>query len=180
MYGYLRDGYYDVNIFRIDLWQFVKLIRHMAYKGEWEAVFRFLADEVEQQTSIRDYLSGEKVVQTFLLAYLNVTDLYLTRTEEEMGKGFVDIYLEPFLPRYPDIAYGYLIELKYITRGEYTEELLQQKLTEARDQLRKYANDERVVRHKKGVTMRFLAIVFCGWEMKVIEEVNLHARGEGE
>ena len=49
------------------------------------AIFEFLAAEVEKQTSIRDYLAGEKVVQAFLLAYLSVTDYYLIHTEAEMG-----------------------------------------------------------------------------------------------
>ena len=69
MYSYLRKGYEDVEVFTIDLWQFANLIRNMAYIGEWQPVFQFLAEEVKKQTSIRDYLSGEKVVQTFLLTY---------------------------------------------------------------------------------------------------------------
>ncbi len=114
--SYLRDGYEDVDVFSVDLWHFAELMWKMAYNGEWDPVFRFLADEVKQQTSIRDYLTGEKVIQTFLLAYLNVTDYYLTRTEEEMGKGFADLYLEPFWQKYKDVAHSYLIELKYLTR----------------------------------------------------------------
>ncbi len=173
MYGYLREGYRDVDVFRIDFWRFANQMRDMVYKGAWEPVFRLLADEVERQTSIRDYLTGEKVIQTFLLAYLNVTDMYITRSEEEMGMGFADLYLEPFLPKYADVKYGYLIELKYIKRREYTEELLQENLTEARDQLRKYARDERISRHKQGITMKCLTLIFCGWEMKLAEELSL-------
>jgi hypothetical protein len=63
---------------------------------------------------IVDYLSGEKVTQGFWSAYLNVTDYFLTWSEREMGKGFADLYLESFLVRFPDMRYGYLIELKYI------------------------------------------------------------------
>lgn len=84
---------------------------------------------MDRQTLIRDYLSGENVIQTFLLAYLNVTDYYLRRTEDEMGKacpelvegGFVDLYLEPFWQKYPDVRHGYLIELKYVPRSEWSE-----------------------------------------------------------
>ncbi len=97
---YLRQGYEEVSVFSIDLWHFANLVRNMAYQGDWQPVFQFLAEEVDKQTSIRDYLNGEKVIQTFLLTYLNVTDYYLTRSEEEMGKGFVDLYLEPFFSKY--------------------------------------------------------------------------------
>jgi len=171
MYSYLRDGYEDVEVFSIDLWQFANLVRNMAYIGEWQPVFEFLAGEVKKQTSIRDYLSGEKVVQTFLLAYLNVTDYYITRTEEEMGKGFVDLYLEPFFAKYEKVKYGYLIELKYITRGDFTKELLQEKIEDAKNQLQQYATDSRVIKGNQGVNLRLVMLIFSGWELVHWEEV---------
>ncbi|MEZ4734792.1 MAG: hypothetical protein R3E79_47475 [Caldilineaceae bacterium] len=58
------------------------------------------------------YLHGEKVIQGFhRLSLFNVTHNFLTWSEREMGGGFVDSYLEPFLARHPEIKYGYLIEL---------------------------------------------------------------------
>jgi len=172
MYSYLRDGYEEVDVFSIDLWQFANFVRNMAYIGEWKPVFEFLAQEVEKQTSIRDYLSGEKVIQTFLLAYLNVTDYYITRTEEEMGKGFVDLYLEPFLAKYVKVKYGYLIELKYITRGDFTQELLQEKIDDAKNQLQQYATDSRVIEGNRGVNLRLIMLIFSGWELVHLEEVT--------
>ena len=41
-------------------------------------MFDFLAQAVAEQTSVRDYLAGEKIIQGFVLAYLNVTNYYLT------------------------------------------------------------------------------------------------------
>ena len=38
LYGHLRDGYRDVDIFRIDLLLFANLIEDMAFRGEWEPV----------------------------------------------------------------------------------------------------------------------------------------------
>jgi len=172
MYSYLRDGYEEVDVFSIDLWQFANFVRNMAYIGEWKPVFEFLAQEVKKQTSIRDYLSGEKVIQTFLLAYLNVTDYYMTRTEEEMGKGFVDLYLEPFLAKYEKVKYGYLIELKYITRGDFTQELLQEKIEDAKNQLQQYATDSRVIDGNRGINLRLIMLIFNGWELVHLEEVT--------
>ncbi len=162
-----------MNVFSVDLWRFANLIRDMAYKGEWKPVFQFLADEVKKQTSVRDYLTGEKVIQTFLLAYLNVTDYYITRTEEEMGKGFTDIYLEPFSAKYPEVCHTYLIELKYIVRTDFSEDKLHALLADAETQLRQYATDERVIKQSKGTSFKCLALVFCGWEMKAAEEYPL-------
>lgn len=166
MYSYLREGYRDMEVFQIDLLHFANLMRQMAYQGDWEPVFRFLASEVDRQTSIRDYLSGEKVIQTFLLAYLNVTDYYLTRTEDEMGKGFVDLYLEPFWQKYPQVRRGYLIELKYVSRSEWNEARGQQELAAAQTQLQQYRSDPRTT-HSQSVTCA--ALVFCGWELKIAQ-----------
>ena len=176
MYSYLREGYEDVNIFSVDLWYFATLIRNMAYHRAWPAVFQFLAQEIEQQTSIRDYLTGEKVVQTFLLAYLNVTDYYITRTEEEMGKGFVDLYLEPFWSKYGDIQYGYLIEIKYIAQGDFSQAMVDKKLDQAKKQLKRYATDERVVKGanlNKSGQLICLILIFSGWQLVKAEELQI-------
>ncbi|MCP4690403.1 MAG: ATP-binding protein [Desulfobacterales bacterium] len=170
MYEYIREGYEDVEVFSVDLWRFANLIRDMAYRGEWEAVFVFLADEVKRQTSIRDYLTGEKVIQTFLLAYLNVTDYFIATTEEEMGKGFVDLYLEPFLAKHPDVKYAWLIELKYMKRGDFSEKKAQKLLGEAKDQLARYARDQRIINRCGGAALKRIALVFHGWELKVLKD----------
>ncbi|MDM8529694.1 AAA family ATPase [Anaerolineales bacterium HSG25] len=169
MYSYLRRGYEDVDVFNVDIWRLIGLVKEMAYQGEWRAVFEFLADEVKKQTAIRDYLTGEKVIQTFLLAYLSVTDYYLIRTEVEMGKGFIDLYMEPFFGKYTDLKYSYLIELKYITRSEFTDEKMKEQLTEAKTQLQQYATDVQVIKRSQGGQVIKLALVFSGWELKVLE-----------
>ncbi len=170
MYSYLRDGFRDVDAFRLDLRHFGRLLRGLAYRGEWQAVFDFLAAEIQQQTSIRDYLKGEKVIQGFLLAYLNVSHFFLTWSEREMGNGFVDLYLEPFLARYTDMKYGYLIELKYITRGEFSQDKLQEKIEKAEHQLQQYANDVRIQAVAQQVTLKKLIVIFNGWELVYREE----------
>ena len=171
MYEYIREGYEDVGVFRLDFWHFGNLIRNLAYEGDWEPVFRFLANEIEKQTSIRDYLTGEKVIQTFLLAYLNVSDYFIVRSEEEMGKGFADLYMEPFLAKYPDVARSCLIELKYIPRGEFSEEKMEKKLAEAGNQLAEYSRDERLAKRGRGTKFQILiAMVFAGWELKGMRE----------
>lgn len=39
--------------------------------------------------------AGEKVIQGFLLAYLCAFDYFFARSEQELNKGFCDLYLEP-------------------------------------------------------------------------------------
>jgi hypothetical protein len=145
-------------------------MRGMAYRGEWQAVFDFLAGEIHEQTSVRDYLEGEKVLQGFLLAYLNVVNYFLTWSEREMGGGFVDLYLEPFLAQYQDMKFGYLIELKYISRSEFDETKLNNAIAEAKAQLKKYANDARIRAVAAQVTLKKLVLVYNGWELIYREE----------
>ena len=65
MYGYLRDAYRDVEVFRISLFRFEQLMLRMATEGEWRAVLEFLSEAIARQTGIRDYIAGEKVIQGF-------------------------------------------------------------------------------------------------------------------
>ncbi len=177
LYSYLRDGFKDVDVFRIDLRRFANLIHTMAYNGEWESVFQFLAREIEEQSRIRDYLTGEKVIQTFLLAYLNVADYYITHSEEEMGKGYADLFLEPFWAKYKEMHYAYLIEIKYIKRKEWSETVQTEICSEAATQLKQYAADTRVLKRIQGATLKCLVLIFSGWELKVAQEILLQVYG---
>ncbi|CAN2049193.1 AAA family ATPase [Candidatus Magnetomoraceae bacterium gMMP-13] len=171
MYSYLRDAYQDVDIFRPDLWNLSNLLRGMAYHGKWKPVFDFFTDEIEKQTAIRDYLNGEKVIQGFLLAYLNIMDLYLTQTKQDMKKGFSDLYLEPFSAKYPDMRFAYLIELKYISRGEFSETRLKKEINQAEAQINQYAESERVLKTLGNTTLKKLVLIYKGWELVYREEV---------
>ena len=171
MYGYIRDAYRDADIFRIDLRDLGMRMREMAYRGNWKPVFRFIAGEIKTQTSVRNYLDGERAVQMFLLAYLNISNYYLCQTEREMSKGYADIFLEPFLAKFPDVRHGYLIEMKYIRRSEYTETLKLKKIRQAEEQLKKYADDEKLQKLTQGYTLKRLILIYRGWELVHDSEV---------
>ncbi len=175
LYSFLRDGYHETDIFRLDLGRLAGMLGQMAYRGEWQPFFDFLAEQVAQQTSVRDYLGGEKVIQGFLLAYLNVTYFFIPWSEREMGGGFADIYLEPFLARYPDIRYGYLIELKYLPRGEDRDARLPALIAEAETQLRRYLTDDRVQAVAARVTLKAVVLVYHGWELVYRGEMTSEA-----
>ena len=172
MYGYLRDAYRDVEVFRVSMYRFEQLMMRMANQGEWRPALEFLGEAIARQTGIRDYIAGEKVVQGFLAAYLSVTDYYVFRSEAELGKGHADIALEPLLARYPHLRAGYLVELKYLARGDPTHETgVEAVVGEATAQLRRYLADERLARQFPGVRFTGLAVVFHGWEMVFCDAV---------
>jgi hypothetical protein len=175
MYGYIRSALEDVDVFKLDIWHLTGLLRDMAYRGDWRPFFDYLNEQIQQQASVRDHLHGEKVIQGFLIAYLNVTHNFLTWSEREMGGGFVDLYMEPFLARYPGVKYGYLIELEYISESQFNKQGFDQSLArekaEAEGQLRQYAQDARIAQVAQQVTMKKLALIYKGWELVYAAEV---------
>ena len=166
MHGHLRDAYDDVGVLSVDMLALADLLWRMAFKGEWRPVFEFLGNAVAEQTGIRDYLDGEKVIQGFLAAYLGVSRHFLLRTEPELNKGFADICLEPLIAQHPELRHGYLIELKYLKRSEDASEAnVQAAVEEAEGQLRRYLADGRLGRQYPSVRFTGLVVVFHGWEM---------------
>ena len=204
MYGYIRDAYDDVELFSVDQhWLLVRLSR-MAFEGAWRPVVELLREAIAEQTGIRDYIAGEKVLQGFLGAYLGLGQSFLLRSEVELNKGHADLVLEPFTARYPDIGYGYVIELKYLKRSELSGSAAQTAqgtrpgnqsnlsaeamgregqpppavsalLGEACEQLRQYLGDAGL--RARYPTVRFigLALVFHGWELVACEAVEAGA-----
>ena len=173
MYGYLRDAYDDVEVFSVDVYTFSRLMRQMAYEGAWRPVLDFLRDALAEQTGIRDYMDGEKVIHGFVAAHLSMVDQFLLHSEYELNKGYADLYLEPFLAQYPDIQYGYVLELKYLKRRESLDEsVVAQKVREAVLQVRSYLADPSLRRRCPSVQHTGLAVVFHGWELVAYQEVE--------
>ena len=177
MYGYLRDGYDDVGVFSVDGYSFSRLVRAMAYDGTWRPVLDFLRDALAEQTGIRDYLDGEKVLHGFVAAHLSMVDQFLLHSEYELNKGYADLYLEPFVAQYPDLGYGYVLELKYVKRSaSLNASGVADKVQEAVLQLRGYLADPSLRRRYRSVRHIGLAVVFHGWEMVAYQAVQDDAR----
>ena len=166
MYGYLRDGYRDVGVFSVDLYTLGRMVHEMAFRGAWRPVLEFLSEAIASQTSIRVYIEGERVIQGFLAAYLGATEHFIFHTERELGGGYADICLEPHLQRYTGMRHGYVIELKYLKRGQpATEARVAAAAREAGDQLQRYLADQRLARQYASIRFTGLALVFHGWQL---------------
>ena len=171
LHAFLRDAYRDVGAFTVYLGDLERLMRRMAQHGEWQAALDFLAEGIRAQSSVRDYLREEKMVQGFLAAYLGATDHFLFSTEREFGKGYVDFCLEPFTARHPQARHGYLIELKYVKRQD-DEAKLDAALAEATAQLERYLADDQLQRQAPDIAYTGLAVAFHGWELARYEAVR--------
>ena len=170
LYTYLVEAYREANMFDLDLSSFSGLVKKMALRGEWEPVFRFFAGELERQSAIREFIEGEAHVKGFLLAYLGLTQGYVLFPEHESSKGYADFYMMPDLLHQPEIAYSYIVEVKYARRdaSEADIALLKQ---DAAEQLKRYAADEKVLRTKGHTELGLITLVFKGWELVVAEKL---------
>ena len=136
LYTYLVEAYREAKMFDLDLSSFSGLVKGMALRGEWEAVFRFFARELERESS----------------------------------KGYADFYMMPDLLHQPDIAYSYIVEVKYTKRDASEGEIASLK-KEAAEQLVRYAADEKVLRTKGGTKLELITLVFKGWELIIAEKL---------
>ena len=171
-YEYFREALKDADMFEIPDGALVGLFKDMALKGQWQQVFDYLADQINKQTSIRDFLKEEKIIQGFLLAYLNMTsDVYIIQSEYEANKHYTDLYFQPFIGKYGDeIKYSYLMELKYLKR-EANDSAIDPAVKEAREQLLNYEKDDIVQKTKGNTQLKKVLLVFKGWELVAKEEV---------
>ena len=172
MYGYLRDAYRDVGVFSVDHLAFEDLTWAMAREGAWRPAVDYLADALRRQTSVRDYVQGERLLQGFLAAYFGAANCFVFHTERELGKGYADMVLTPLTARYPTLGHGFVIELKYLKRGDDSEALAASTLEAAKEQLRGYLADERLAREHPDVRFTGVALVFRGWELVGAEAVD--------
>ena len=169
-YEYIRETYREAETFRINMQDFYNLMANMAYDGEWAPVFEYLAEELSKHTTLRDYITGEKVVHGFLLAYLSVTNFFILHSEREMNKGYADIVMEPFMAGFPDMEYSYILEIKYIKPSEYGEEIKNRKIDEAREQLERYSVDDRFKKSIERTALKKIILIFVGHELKAFRE----------
>ena len=80
--------------------------------------------------------------------------------------------LEPLAARYPGMRYGFVIELKYLSRGPETEARVTAVADDALAQLRAYLADGRLAQQYPDVEFKGVALVFRGWELVYGEEVG--------
>ena len=171
MYGYLREAYEEVGVFALNLVELDRLTRRMALEGDWRPAVERLCNAVSEHTGIRDFIQGEKVLQGFLAAYLGASEYFVFHTEQELAKGYADIVLEPLVARYPGMRYGFVIELKYLSRAHEPEARVTAMADAAVAQLRGYLADRRLAWQYPDVEFKGVALVFHGWELVHSEEV---------
>ena len=180
-YGYLEEEYQAKSY--VDTNKLTDYYYDMAYDGKWEEGLRFMADAYAKVSSVRDSIEGERNLQGFFMAYLNLNDYYYTAPELELSHGYCDFFLLPDLTHYAT-QHSYILELKVLPKKEFDEEAkdgthedgtpmskAEKQWKEAVEQINRYAVAPRVEALRQGTTLHKIIIQFKGWELARMEEV---------
>ena len=165
-YSYLLENYEHTNV-RIS--RLRDAFDAMAFDGEWREGLQYMADCYKNQSSVRDSIEGERNIQGFFLAYLNLNDYYITAPEVEVQHGYCDFFLLPNLTHYQS-KHSYILEIKYLPKKDF-ETKSEQQWQEAVTQIEGYASAPRVEALRQGTTLHRIVMQFCGWELARMDEV---------
>ena len=167
-YGYLEEEYQAKSY--VDINKLTDYYYDMAYDGKWEEGLRFMADAYAKVSSVRDAIEGERNLQGFFMAYLNLNDYYYTAPELELAHGYCDFFLLPDLTHYAT-RHSYILELKVLPRNAAADKAAEQ-WQQAVEQIRRYAEAPRVEALRQGTRLHRIIMQFEGWELKRMEEVE--------
>ena len=180
-YNYLLDEYQAVNRVNIDSLSIE--FAYMAFNGKWREPLQHMADEYAKVSSVRDTIEGERNLQGFFMAYLNLNAYYYTAPELELDHGYCDFFLLPDLTHYAT-KHCYILDLKVLSKKEFDEKATnachadgtpmtkaEKQWEEAVEQIKRYGNAPKVEALRQGTQLHKIIMQFKGWELARMEEV---------
>ncbi len=168
-YDFLLDEYQRTA--DLDTWELKEAFVSAAYEGEWRALLQYIADSYREDSAVRSAIEGERHLQGYFLAYLNMYQGYLTAPEVELNHGYCDFFLMPDKLRQPDIAHSYIIELKYL-KADATDAEAEAQWREAEAQIRQYGQGERVALMSRDTQLHLVIIQFRGPKLLRLDDVE--------
>ena len=166
-YSYLIENY--ENVCDVHQSALKTSFTKMAFDGNWREALQYMADCYQRLSSVRDSIEGERNIQGFFLAYLNLNDYYLTAPEVEVQHGYCDFFLLPNLTHYKS-EHSYILEVKYLPKKDF-EAKAEAQWQQAVEQIQAYAAAPRVEILRQGTRLHKIILQFCGWELARMEEI---------
>lgn len=169
LYAYLLSTYDEADL-NFSSYEKNELSSSLAYRGDWQTYFGYIADCLKRYASQRDKQKGEFFVHGFTLAMTAQNRFYRPISEQDTQAGYVDIFLCPLLEIYSDMKHCYIVELKYAKYKDSesrVEELRQEAITQAN----RYADTETVRNAIGNTILHKIVVVYKGMDMPVCEEV---------
>lgn len=169
LYTYLLNTYNEADL-SFSNNEKSELASRLAYDGDWQAYFGYIADCLQRYASQRDKQKGEFFVHGFTLAMTAQNRFYRPISEADTQAGYADIFLCPLLDIYPDMKHSYIIELKY-AKYKDPESRVEELRREGIAQANRYADTDTVKNAVGGTLLHKIVVVYKGMEMKVCEEI---------
>ena len=169
LYTYLLNTYDEAEL-SFSSYEKSELASSLAYDGDWQTYFAYIADCLKRYASQRDKQKGEFFVHGFTLAMTAQNRFYRPISEQDTQEGYVDIFLCPLLDIYPDMMHSYIVELKY-AKYKDPENRVEELRREAIEQANRYADSDTVKCAVGNTRLHKVVVVYKGMEMRVCEEV---------
>ena len=169
LYTYLLSTYDEADL-NFSSYEKNELSSSLAYRGDWQAYFGYIADCLKRYASQRDKQKGEFFVHGFTLAMTAQNRFYRPISEQDTQAGYVDIFLCPLLEIYSDMKHSYIVELKY-AKYKDPESRVEELRQEAIAQANRYADTETVKNAIGNTRLHKIIVVYKGMDMPVCEEV---------
>ena len=169
LYAYLLSTYDEADL-NFSSYEKSELSSSLAYRGDWQAYFGYIADCLKRYASQRDKQKGEFFVHGFTLAMTAQNRFYRPISEQDTQAGYVDIFLCPLLEIYSDMKHSYIVELKY-AKYKDPERRVEELRQEAIAQANRYADTETVKNAIGNTRLHKIVVVYKGMDMPVCEEV---------
>lgn len=171
-YKYMNECYTENLQWKTELGKFMEYGKLMAKKGEGEPLLRYLAEQMRENSSTRDFdAKAESFVKGFMLAKLgSMVSYFISQTEPDMNHGYADLYLEPWTEA---TSHAYVIELKYCKAGA-TDDEVEMKRIEAISQANQYIDSKQLQLRAtaRGWTLHKFVVVFRSWKLMSCEEIK--------
>jgi len=168
-YNFLLEFYQQD--YKLNTKQLSDFLDGAAIRGDWQPLMNYLTSQYKKNASVRDTIQGERHLQGYLLAYFNLTSLFITYSEYEMSNGYCDLALFGNHKIFEMATHSYIIELKYL-KSTATAAEAQAQWDEAVAQLHRYATDEKALAQTQGTTLHLIALQMRGQQLERMEEVK--------
>lgn len=169
-YDYLLEEYQSIHplpTYDLDMPYY-----EAAVEGNWHVMMDLLMKMYSENTSVRSLIEGERNLQGFMNALLNLNPYYLTAPEVELNHGYCDFFLMPDLMRYPMVEHSYILELKYL-KADATEGDAEEQWTEAVSQIRHYGEGSKVRQMIQHTLLHLIVVQIRGYQLNRMEEIEL-------
>ena len=163
---YVVEVMKERNNYQIDISELRRAGIELGQRGNIEPLVAKI-QEYMRNFSVRDKEQfNEMSIKHLFSIILALTNQFVIYNEYPAGQGFVDIYIQKSATS--TVKYEAVIELKYVRENERRKINAKKVKQEAKEQLQKYMQDERLEQKEN---LKKYVIIFYGFDKYEIEEI---------